>query len=43
MTLDQNTSPPGLFVSIANIECVKMIDFSFKPKIIRLLIKDHVP
>ncbi len=38
-------SNTGIFVAIANqhIVWVKIIDFSFMPKIIRILSKDHVP
>ncbi len=46
MTMDHKTSLKllGIFVAIAkNVVCVKIIDFSFMPKIIRILSKNHVP
>ncbi len=46
VTLDHKTSLKSLGYICSNsqkyIECVKIIDFSFMPKIIRILSKDHV-
>ncbi len=47
MTLDHKTSHKSLGYVCSNsqkyIVWVKIIDFSFMPKIIRILSKDHVP
>ncbi len=47
VTLDHKTSIKSLGYICSNsqkyIAWVKMIDFSFMPKIIRILSKDHVP
>ncbi len=47
VTLAWSTKPVlsrwGIFVAIANIVWVKIIHFSFMPKIISILSKDHVP
>ncbi len=47
VTLDQKNSLKSLGYICSNsqkyIVCVKLIDFSFMPKIIRILSKDHVP
>ncbi len=47
VTLDHKSSLKSLGYICSNsqkyIEWVKIIDFSFMPKIIRILSKDHVP
>ncbi len=46
VTLEHKTSRWFIFVAIAKNTlylCVKIIDFSFMPKIVRIISKDHVP
>ncbi len=47
MTLEHKISLKSLGYICSNsqkcVVCVKIIDFSFMPKIIRILSKDHVP